>query len=206
MARDITAGMVTEIAGSQLRLGFFAYLNFPSGAVRVWDGATSIMWDSQTWTGVGTLGSISFAKETTLVQAEGCVVSLSGVASSMISTILSDKVRGYACELYLGALSGGSVIADPIPIFVGRMDHTTISESGEGDGDTCTVNVHCESHLIDLGRASEWRYSHEHQQQLFSGDDGFEFAATIPDQELNWMNPDAQRSIPVSTKPVRRKG
>lgn len=203
MARDIAAGMVTEITAAQVRLGVFAYLDFPSGAVRVWDGVSSIAWNSQTWTGVGTLGSISWPRETTLVRAEGCVLSLSGVASAMISAVLADKVRGRAAQVWLNTLSGGSV-SNSLNIFTGRMDHTTIAEQAGGDDDTCVVNVHCESHLIDLGRASEWRYSHEHQQQLFPGDDGFEFAATIQDQELNWMSPGAQRSIPVSTKPTRR--
>lgn len=201
MSRDLTAGMVTEVTGGNLEPRIFAYLDFPSGAVRVWDGIGNKSWDGETWTGVGTLGSVSFPKETTEVRAEGCVLSLSGVPPSMISLVLSDKPRGRAATVYLACLDGGgSIIADPVALFSGRMDHTTIVE----DGETATVNVHCESHFIDLGRASDWRYSHEHQQILFSGDEGFEFAATLPDMELHWNEKNAFRSIPVSS--VRPRG
>lgn len=192
--------MVTEVTASQLEPRFFVHLDFPSGAVRVWDGIGDKTYNLNTYTGVGTLGTISPPNETTEVRAEGCIVSLSGCATATISKVLTDKVRGRTAEIWLACLDGaGNIIADPITIFKGRMDHTTITESGEGDNDTCTINVHCESHLIDLGRASEWRYSHEHQQELFAGDDGFEYAASMVDMELNWMQKDAQRSVPVSS-------
>lgn len=205
MARDITAGMITKATGAQLEPRFFVFMDFPSGAVRAWDGLGNKSWDGETWTGVGTLGQISLAKETVEVRSEGCIISLNGVPAATVSLALTDKIRGEVVEIYLADDSGGTITADPILIFKGRMDHMTIVESGDGgENDTAIINVHCESHLIDLGRASEWRYSHEHQQELFSGDDGFEFAATIPDLELHWMSKNAERSIPISTAQPRR--
>lgn len=201
MSRDLTAGMVTEITGTQLKPALLLYLDFPSGAVRFWEGIGDLSWDSQTWTGAGSMGSVDFATESTGVQAHGAVFSLSGIDPSLIALALGDKVRGREAVLYLAALDGaGAVIADPVEIFSGRMDHMTITESE----DAASINVHCESYLIDISRASEWRYSHEHQRQLFPGDVGFEFAATTVDQDIHWNQKNIEKTIPVSTGDTRK--
>jgi len=196
MSRSLTAGMITEVTAAAWRPIVIAYLDFPSGTVRVWDGIGNLSWNAQTWTGIGTLGQVSFAAENTEVRANSATLSLSGVDPSMLAIALADKIRGQDVSLWIGALDGGgSVVADPIEIFTGRMDHMTITE----EETSATINVYCESHLIDLNRASEWRYSHEHQQSLFAGDLGFEFAATTVDQEIHWNQKNVQKSVPESS-------
>jgi hypothetical protein len=40
--------------------------------------------------------------------------------------------------------------------------------------------------LIDLTVPRTWRYTHESQQALFSGDLGFEYVTAIQDREITW--------------------
>jgi hypothetical protein len=76
------------------------------------------------------------------------------------------------------------------------MDVPTLRD----DAETCTVTVTYEGRLIDLGRAREWRYTHESQQQLAPGDRGFEYVAGLQDKEILWGAP-SPVGAPVAAAP-----
>ena len=62
--RSLSSGMVTEVTAQQFAPALLANLNF-STPVYLWSGYGSIVYNSVTYLGIGTFGSISPIEETT---------------------------------------------------------------------------------------------------------------------------------------------
>jgi len=175
VSRGITTAASNAAASDTVRPVWFFEGEFSSGYVRLWTGLGDISWDSKTWQGVGNLGSVDAVRETAEIRAEGINLSLSGIPSDIVSKVLTEARTGKPVNVWLGLLtSAGTVIADPIDYFQGRMDVPTIEDAG----DTSVVRITAESRLISLERPRIRRYTDEDQQSEYSGDKGFEHAAT----------------------------
>lgn len=183
MARNLTAGMVTEAAKAAVMPVFFVEMDFSSGFVRVWSGYGDFAWNSYTWTGVGHLGQIDPLAEAIDFVANGASMKLSGIPSDMIAVALSQHYQGRPATIYLGFLdSAGAIVSDPVPIYAAKMDTMEIDE----DGQSASIIVRIESQAIALKRSNEWRYTHEDQQIDYPGDLGLEYVASLQDKDLIW--------------------
>lgn len=182
MARDLTASVITQLQAASVEVGILFEGEFASGWVRLWSGIGTLSWDSKTWTGTGNLLGISGIDETAEVRASGMTVSLSGVPSDLLSAALGDARSGRIGRVYLAFFSGGSIVADPILQFEGRLDVPAIEDGPE----TATISISYESELIDLERARERRYTPEDQQIDFPGDLGFDYVASLQDAQITW--------------------
>jgi hypothetical protein len=182
MARDLTAGVITQLQAASVEVGILFEGEFASGWVRLWSGIGTLSWDSKTWTGTGNLLGISGIDETAEVRASGMTVSLSGVPSDLLSAALGDARSGRIGRVYLAFFSGGSIVADPILQFEGRLDVPAIEDGPE----TATISISYESELIDLERARERRYTPEDQAIDFPGDLGFDYVASLQDAQITW--------------------
>jgi hypothetical protein len=185
MARDLTAGMVTEVASTTVRPIVLVKLEFDSGAVRVWNGIGDLSWNAQTWTGVGDLGGVSPVEEAGDLKASGVRFQLSGIPAALISTALSEDYQDRPARMWLGMLDENlNIVADPYPIFRGRMDVMDIQEGGE----TATIGVTAENVLASLERARETRYTAEDQKLEFPGDKGLDFVPSLQEAVITWGN------------------
>ena len=182
MARDLTAGVITQLQAASVEVGVLFEGEFASGWVRLWSGVGTLSWDGKSWSGVGTLLGISGIDETNEIRASGLTVSLSGVPSDLLSAALGDARSGKTGRVYLAFFSGGSIVADPILQFEGRLDVPAI----EDGPDTATISISYESELIDLERARERRYTPEDQAIDFPGDLGFAYIAALQDAQITW--------------------
>ena len=182
MARDLTASVITQLQSASVEVGILFEGEFASGWVRLWSGIGSLSWDGKTWTGTGNLLGISGIDETAEVRASGMTVSLSGVPSDLLSAALGDARSGRIGRVYLAFFSGGSIVADPILQFEGRLDVPAIEDGPE----TATISISYESELIDLERARERRYTPEDQAIDFPGDLGFDYVASLQDAQITW--------------------
>lgn len=182
MARDLTASVITQLQAASVEVGVLFEGEFASGWVRLWSGVGTLSWDGKSWSGVGTLLGISGIDETNEIRASGLTVSLSGVPSDLLSAALGDARSGKTGRVYLAFFSGGSIVADPILQFEGRLDVPAI----EDGPDTATISISYESELIDLERARERRYTPEDQAIDFPGDLGFDYVASLQDAQITW--------------------
>lgn len=182
MARDLTASVITQLQAASVEVGVLFEGEFASGWVRLWSGVGTLSWDGKSWSGVGTLLGISGIDETNEIRASGLTVSLSGVPSDLLSAALGDARSGKTGRVYLAFFSGGSIVADPILQFEGRLDVPAIEDGPE----TATISISYESELIDLERARERRYTPEDQQIDFPGDLGFDYVASLQDAQITW--------------------
>lgn len=184
--RSLSADMVTEVTTAQLAPVLLASLSF-STPVYLWSGYGNLVYNSTTYLGLGTLGTISPLEETTDLAARGLTLRLSGVPTANVSLALTENYQGRECSIMFGALSptAGTLIASPVTVFAGRMDVMQITD----DGNTAEITMTAESKLMDFKRPREIRYTDEEQQQLFPGDVGLEFVNDIQEKAIYWGNP-----------------
>lgn len=184
--RSLSAGMVTEVTTAQLSPILMATLGF-STTVNLWTGYGNLVYNSTTYLGLGTLGTISQVEETTDLAARGITMKLSGVPTANVALALTEDYQGKECSILFGALSptAGTLIASPVTIFSGRMDVMQITD----DGQTAEITMSAESRLMDFKRPRELRYTDEEQQNLFAGDLGLEFVNDIQEKAIYWGNP-----------------
>lgn len=183
MSRTLDALLVAQFAAASLTPARFAFLDFQGGAVRVWDGMGTKSWGGNDYVGLGYLGTISPIEETAEVKANGIVLQLSGIPSSLIATVLGDNYNRREVSVWVGALdASGALVADPDLAFSGRMNNVDFDKGP----DSATIRVFAESRLVDLKRSRERRYTHEHQQIDFPGDRGLEYMARAQSTPLLW--------------------
>lgn len=184
--RTLSADMVTEVTTAQLSPILMASLNF-STPVNLWTGYGNLSYNSTTYYGLGTLGTISPVEETTDLAARGISMKLSGVPTANVAIALTENYQGRECSVMFGALSptAGTLISSPVTVFSGRMDVMQISD----DGQSAEIIVTAESKLMDFKRPREVRYTDEEQQQLYAGDVGLEFVNDIQEKVVYWGNP-----------------
>ena len=154
--------------------------------LNVWTGMGDLTYDSETYTGLGDLLSISEIKETSDVSATGINVALTGVKSSLIAVAKNHEYQGRELTVRLGAFDdSGSLIADPVIIFSGFMDTMTIAEAGEYS----TITIAVENKLVAFERSRVRRYTAEDQKIDHPTDKGFEYVTSIVEKEILWGRP-----------------
>ena len=197
MSRELTSGVISEITSPDLAPFLLFEGVFASGTLRVWSGIGDLSWNSYTWSGVGSLASISSITEAAETSAQGITVSLSGIPSSLVSLFLGDVRQGSVGKVYLGFMNASNQVIDsPFMLFEGRLDVPSMEESG----DSAIISISYESRLIDLERPRESRYTNEDQQREFAGDLGFEFVPSLQDVVINWGRTDSSGK----SKPTRQ--
>lgn len=183
MARDLTAGFITEISAQQLQAALLAAFEFDSGTTRVWSGYGNVTWDGNTYTGVGDLGSVENITESEEIKANGTSVTLTGVPSAAVSLALLEDYQGRPAHIWFAVMdTAGVIIDDPYEVFSGRMDVMELVD----DGDNATLGISLESDLIDLQKSRERRYTPEDQKIEYPDDLGLDFVAFIQDAEITW--------------------
>lgn len=185
MARDLTAGMVTEVTAAALTPIYLMQLTLPSGSLRFWNGIGDIVYDSNTYTGSANLITFSEVTETQSIEAQGVKFTLNGISSSIISTVLdsNNELQRGTVDLWMAALdSDGNIITDPFKLFSGNVDTADIEEAGE----SANISLSVESKLVMLKRTRVRRYTPEDQKLEYSNDQFFDFVASLQDKNLEW--------------------
>ena len=182
MARSLTAALATEFDSSSLRPVFFAKFEFTGGDVRFWSGSGDKTFNSETYTGLGDLGIVSFPPETVSGGAGGAIFSISGIPSSNTSLALSENYQNYPVTVWVGALDDSdNIVADPYEIFYGLMDVMEMTD----DGETASISLKAETFVYGVG-ASNRRYTKEDQVREYSGDIGLSYVSSLQNKEILW--------------------
>ena len=179
----LTTAITNRLADEHQQLIVAVKAEFDTDDIRIWSGNDDITIDSETYTGAGTLLTISDVVEGREVKSEGVSVALSGMDSTVLSYALTENYQNRPITLFLGFLMGGSnEVAGTIILFKGRMVNLTVNDDPNGS----VVNVDAENRLVDLDRPSNLRYTAESQQFLFAGDTGFNRMQQLQDKQINW--------------------
>lgn len=183
MARDITAGMVTELTAVSSRPIKLVKFGFDGGDVMFWNGVGDLVFDGDTYLGAGQLLDISEITESEDIKADSVTFTLSGIPSTIIEVALDEDYQGRPVTLWRGAFDANkAIVADPFVIFAGEMDVMTILESGGA----ATVSVVAESQMRSLRRPSTRKWTSADQKAIVPTDKGFDEVPQIQDEPLEW--------------------
>ena len=175
--------MLSALSGTLLRPAIFVNATFVSGPIYIWSGLGTVMWNSQSWTGLGSLLGITTPEDGSAVEARGITISLSGLDPTLLPTRLHDFGLGLPVNVYLGLYDDTNTLINwPVTTWTGRMDQPTI----EVGGGTCTININCENTLIDMNVSVARRYTNEDTQLFAPGDLGCSFVDSIQEVTLYW--------------------
>lgn len=184
---DQTAAWKTESESAQNGFGAFVRLDLPGYTARFFTGAGTIEWDdgtgTQTWIGAP-LGDIDGLTGSTKIEAQTVTLSLSGLDSSLKTEIMDYLVRGSDVYIWMFYIDGGTIVADPWLAFAGKVDVPEFTE-----GDDVTLQVECLDALGFAMRRTTRRRTDEDQQELFTGDRFYEFAARSTRETIKWGVP-----------------
>ena len=184
MPRDITSDAKAQLTASIVQPCILAQCQFRNETIYAWTGIGTLSWNGHTWLGVGTLGQMSQISETTDLSAQGWTLTLSGIPSNLLTDTLDEMSTAEQALLYLGFLSNGSLIGDPIPAGVGMMDQPTIDLSAQ----EATITIDVETRLSDLQRSRGGRYTDADQRSRYPGDGSLRFVSHMQDVFINWQS------------------
>jgi hypothetical protein len=164
-------------------------LDFTSGHVRAWTGVGELTISGSTFYGLGNLGKITIPADRAGLDASKKSFQLSGIDPTILSEADIEACFGRSAIEYIGFLNPDTKALTDTPEinWEGRMDNVR-----RVDGNDPTIEVNAEHRLILLDESDAWRYTHEHQQQFYAGDLGFDQVRAIQLKEIIWGS---QRSI-----------
>lgn len=181
--QGLDASIVNRLGADEQAIFFAVKAEFDTDDILVWSGIDDLIIGSDTYTGAGTLLSISNSEDNLELKSNGLVVSLSGMDTTVVNYALTENYQNRPITIFMGYVMGGTnEVAGTLTLFKGRMTSLVINDTPEGS----TVTIDAENRLVDLDRPSNLRYTKESQNFLHSGDTGFNRVASLQDKQINW--------------------
>ena len=182
--RDIDPELMAAYNSGLIRPVLMVMLTFKSASKYIWSGAGPLVWNGNTYTGVGSLGQIDTITEGLgEPHADGTTVQLSGIDPTLLGECLTDIEIGAPAEIRVGLLDGnGNLLGTPYLRFRGQVD----SPAFKPGVDELTVALHLESRMVNLNRASYRRYTAEDQNARYPTETAFKWVPVLQDIALQW--------------------
>jgi hypothetical protein len=120
MTRWVSSLNDTAAGQRAVALVTLADLNFGSGTVYVNDGGTTLVYNSNTYLGVGQYGQVDAVMEDLQTTAKALQLTLSGVEPSLISSAMTEDYQGKVVTLYVGLLDVQTLALLVNPEWCGR--------------------------------------------------------------------------------------
>ena len=181
--QGLDSSIVNRLGADEQALFFAVKAEFDTDDILVWSGIDDLVIGSDTYTGAGTLLSVSNTEDNLELKSNGLVVALSGMDTTVVNYALTENYQNRPITIFMGYVMGGTnEVAGTLTLFKGRMTSLVINDTPEGS----TVTIDAENRLVDLDRPSNLRYTKESQNFLHSGDTGFNRVASLQDKQINW--------------------
>jgi len=178
MSRTVPSALLSALAQSEVQPYYAVELAFDSGTVRLWTGYGDRTIESNTYVGAGSLLNIQGLSEVADLSAKAITISLSGVATDLVSLALQEPYQRRRCRVLFGVTN----ITDIVEVFAGSVNTMPIEDSGE----TSTIVATVDSKLVETEKASNLRYTSETQKARYAGDTFFDYVSAIQDAEVVW--------------------
>src|SRR5579872_2803700 len=114
MPRSMSGAQLTAIQATELLPAVFVQMGFNGVSVYLWSGVGSITWNSQTWTGLGSLLRITTAEDAATVEARGITITLSALDAALLPDCLNDFQLGLPVTVYLDFYVSGVLTGSPL--------------------------------------------------------------------------------------------
>ena len=184
MGRNFDAETLSASKESTVFPVYLVKLNFDT-PVYVHSDYGDIVYDGNTYVGVGDLGQIDPVNENNEMRVESVNLTLSGVNNAIVSEIISTSYQGKKAEIFIGFrdMDSNELLA-PKRIFNGLIDNTKYDMSEQ-----VIITVTCTRVFTSWERSEYQRYNHATQQFFYHGDLGFEYQDELKTKEIYWGGP-----------------
>lgn len=179
----IDSAITSRLGQDHQELFFAVKAEFDTDDILVWTGNDDLVINSETYTGAGSLLSISNVEDTLDLKPTGISIALSGMDADVLNMALTENYQNRDISVFMGFLMGGSnEVAGVLKVFAGRMMSLDVTD----DIDGAVVGVTAENRLIDLERPSNLRYTAESQKFIDSGDTSLNRVQQLQDKQIAW--------------------
>ena len=187
--RPFPTAYANALDDTEIALAAFLHLDWPGGASRWWSGVGPFSWDGHTWTGAGELGDFDKIADGLSKADRGVWLTLNYLDDDVRNEVNTNDPVGSEATFYLNLVNPATLaVTEMKALFAGFIDEVDIEDAGsEG-----AIRVRLASELARMKRSTYYCLSDAHQQRLFPGDRGMEFAPHM-DQPVLW----GRRAAPV---------
>jgi hypothetical protein len=183
MPRNLATPNQSAVLSQYLEPVLLVRLDFVSETVYIASTPFNLAWNSQTWLGVGSLGSVSGVSEDTEVKSNATVLKMSGIPTDLINDAQQVVIYDGKAQLYVGFLNEGALVTDPIPANLGIID----APAFDVDTPTCSISITIECEMSDLQRARGGRLTGCDQRSRYNWDACCDAVSLIQDKLLLWQ-------------------
>lgn len=185
-----SARIAAEVRG----VAWLVVLEFTTGTVRFTTAPQSLVIGGNTYTGLGTLATVSEVTESENSAAEKIALGFSIVSTAMLGATLGnvETYRGKPASLYLQLFDAAFQPAGaPVKRWAGTMDRVVVSRTASdkaGGPSLGMVEMQCSRYGMARARnAPGLRLNHAQQQMAYPGDLGLEYVAKLIEQPALWL-------------------
>lgn len=188
MTRFVNSAAQTAAEAKHVVYAILVQLDLVSGFVRVFNGVGTLVFNGNTYSGIGQYGSIgTIGESVTFRPANPVVLTLSGLPDGMMP-LLADAAAnradfyGRSCRIDIAFFDSNRKILTPIEnaVWEGRMDSITVSR---GDN---TLQLSCEDRMVIWDKTVGYLFTNEYQALLYPGDTFFDQVPFLVNQQITW--------------------
>lgn len=193
MSRGLTTAQSDALKRTeQAPYTYLLEFNFSGGAVRYTTGPVDILWNTYIWIATGGLLAFGNVEETSDDRAQGVEMTLSGVTTAIIATLLDENTRGRYAQIWRANLDAATGLLTGDPISYGRylMNQAfSIEEDSQEDLSTIIVKTRIVSRLAMFRQTRGIRTNLTSHQRIAPGDTFFQNVAALVGQRIYWGVP-----------------
>ena len=197
MTRILPTSVSLGVEQDKVSVAFLLELALDGGSVFLWSGEGNLIWNGQTWLGVGAMGAISSVAEDAQLSDARIKATLSHVPvdnlPDFVQEFSDNDPVGRGFTLNLAFFNDDTSINDVVTLTAGFIDAISMND-GEGgaDGSSGGIELTLASEAALLSRHRGYRLTDQHQEALFMGDRGLEFVTDTTLGEIRWGAADPQ--------------
>jgi hypothetical protein len=181
LINPFSANVATAMMGDQVNVVLAVEILFDSGPTRVHSGTGNVVIEGNNYIGLGMLGQVDSVKEQNNTSATQLNLTLAGLDSSMLATVLNENCVGRKASMFVGVLDDDFLLTDYDVVFRGKIRNTALIAGSKG-----AINVTVSNIFEEWARAKAWRYTDESQRQLHDDDRIFRYVAQMADYSIYW--------------------
>lgn len=188
MTRFVNSTAQTAADAPHAVYAILVQLDFASGFVRMFNGVGTLVFNGNTYSGIGIYGSAGTIGESVQLRPSNPVLlTLSGVPDS-VTPLLADAATnradfyGRSCRIDIALFDSNRKIMTPIEnaVWEGRMDAITVSR---GDH---SVQLSCEDRMVIWDKSIGYLFTTEYQSTLYPSDTFFSQVPFLANQQITW--------------------
>ncbi len=180
MARTVPEDILTALTQREVEPFYAIEIDLDSGPLRLWTGRGERTIGGEVYTGGGSFIGIEGLEDVADLAAKQITLTLSGITSEVVALALTEPYQRRQVRVFWGVRT----VTDVVEVFAGSLNQMVIEHSLESGSITVTVD----SKLVELEKASNYRYTSESHKARHPNDTFFDFVAAIQDKQIVFEN------------------